>query len=323
MSARPLLSVCICTHARPASLARALADLAAAAPPVAAAWEVVVVDSASPGGSTRQVVAAAPRHLPLRYVREDEPGHSRARNRAIDEAAGDLLVWTDDDVSVAPGWLRAYEAAWCGEPDLAVLGGPIRPRFEGATPTWIEAVRLTVPTSFAWLEPEGTTVLGRGETGACLPFGANMAVRGDLQRAHRYDVALGRHPGRHLLGGEETAVLGAILDQGARGRWVPEARVEHRIDRTRQTMRYQARYWFGVGFVQGRTRGASDGPAAADWRRHLVRMRRRQGRRWWWRDRWRRGAAGLAAWRDRHLVLGQLAGYAEGCRPAREGGNAS
>ena len=44
--------------------------------------------------------------LPLIIVNESRPGKSRALNKALSQANGDLLVFTDDDVVVDPEWLK-------------------------------------------------------------------------------------------------------------------------------------------------------------------------------------------------------------------------
>src|SRR4029453_9793931 len=114
---------------RAASLARTLDSLAEAEPP-RASWEVVVVDNGSED-DTQQVIARSRPGLPLRGVLEPRPGVSHARNRGVAAAAGEYLIWTDDDVTVCRDWLRSYESAFEANPQAAFFGGPIRPRFAG------------------------------------------------------------------------------------------------------------------------------------------------------------------------------------------------
>ena len=61
---------------------------------------------------TDAVIKAFADRLPIRREFEPERGLSHARNRAVDAAKGDYIVWTDDDVVVAPGWLAAYIEAF-------------------------------------------------------------------------------------------------------------------------------------------------------------------------------------------------------------------
>ena len=63
-------------------------------------YEVIVVDNRPAG--------APPVDLPgVRVVRETRPGISAARNRGLEEAGGEIVAFTDDDVEVDRSWLRA------------------------------------------------------------------------------------------------------------------------------------------------------------------------------------------------------------------------
>ena len=69
------------------------------------------------------------RRLPARTQGfESRPGLSHARNRAIAEATGDYILWTDDDVTVCRDWLVAYADAFRKWPDAVGFGGPSGPR---------------------------------------------------------------------------------------------------------------------------------------------------------------------------------------------------
>ncbi|MGE0191514.1 MAG: glycosyltransferase family 2 protein [Planctomycetota bacterium] len=273
------LSVLICTARRPDSLLRTLTSMAAAHAP-RGAWEVVVVDNAPARGEVRAIVDGFRDRLPVRAAREPVPGLSHARNRAVAEAYGRLLVFADDDVTVAPGWLRVYERALAELPHVAVFGGPIVPVFERASPRWVEAIRRYAPTSHAWLEPEGPVrIAPLGEDGI-QPFGANFALRADVLSAAPFDPAWGRQPGRPFLGYEEVLLVDALLRAGAEGRWLPDARVDHHMPRGRCTRRYLRDYWYDVGWAEGvlTAEGRSVG-AHAD-AHELARSLRRRQRRW-------------------------------------------
>ena len=97
-------------------------------------FEIVVVDN-DPLGSARPLVeemaAAAP--VPIRYVAERRPGISRARNTAVANAAGQFVVWLDDDEEATPGWLAALYSTmrrYGGD----VVKGPVYPRLETPNP---------------------------------------------------------------------------------------------------------------------------------------------------------------------------------------------
>jgi glycosyltransferase involved in cell wall biosynthesis len=115
-----MLSVCICTYNRSQSLARTLDSLSIPTGD-AACTEVLIVDNNSTDG-TAQVAESFRIKLPIRRHMETRQGASHARNRAVAEFCGDLLLFTDDDVRLEAGWLAAYlEASRAGSPMRTTL----------------------------------------------------------------------------------------------------------------------------------------------------------------------------------------------------------
>jgi glycosyltransferase involved in cell wall biosynthesis len=98
----PFVTIIVCTRDRAESLARALRSILAVE---YANFEVVLVDNAPTTDDTRSVINEFndPR---ARYVLEPVAGLSRARNRGLSEARGEIIAFTDDDVEVDSYWLR-------------------------------------------------------------------------------------------------------------------------------------------------------------------------------------------------------------------------
>lgn len=234
------VSVVICTWNRASLLRGALASLVDAGVPEGTDREVVVVDNASTD-STAVVVEEFRGELGVRRVEEPAPGLSHARNRAVSEVEGEYILWLDDDVLVDPGWLEAYVEAFERWPAAAFFGGPIRPRYEGTPPAWLEQAADRVAHAYAGrdLAPDQAPL---GPSVDRLPYGANFAVRAIEQRRHPYPVELGRLRDTPRPGGEEIAVMSGILAAGGTGRWVPDAGVDHRIEADRQTTAYLRSY---------------------------------------------------------------------------------
>jgi hypothetical protein len=180
-------------------------------------------------------------------------------------ASGDLIVWTDDDVLVPPGGLRAYEAAAIAHPAASFFGGPITPLFEGDPPAWLLPALPVIGSAFARQVVEDDGAPARPDR---LPYGANFAVRMAVQRRHAYDPALGQAPVGWLRNGEETAVLSAIIAEGGSGVWVKDAGLEHVIGPERQTLDYVARYYEGFGRVTARP--ATPLARLAAWGDHFI-----------------------------------------------------
>lgn len=100
-------------------------------------WEVLVVDNNSTD-ETRQVVHdfGLKHRGRFRYLFEPRQGLSHARNTGIREAQGDVLVFTDDDVTVAPNWLQNLTAPLLNG-ERAGPGGCTWPEPTFVPPQWL------------------------------------------------------------------------------------------------------------------------------------------------------------------------------------------
>jgi glycosyltransferase involved in cell wall biosynthesis len=172
------LSVAICTYNRARSLERALASIERSDTARNFAREVLVVDNNS-SDDTRDCVASFQHRLPVHYHCETKQGLSHARNRAIREFAGDLLLFTDDDVEVGKEWLAAYYAAMADYPSAEYFGGRIIPRYEESRPGWLKDETLTLISGLIGLYDLGNESK-LYSAGDMHPFGANFALKRSL-----------------------------------------------------------------------------------------------------------------------------------------------
>jgi glycosyltransferase involved in cell wall biosynthesis len=210
-------------------------------------WELVVVNN-NCTDETEDVLRKYAASLPLKSTFEPNQGISHARNRAVDAARGKLILWIDDDVLVDPGWMEAYVGAASQWESAAVFGGPIEVAFEVGPPEWLREGWDVFRGAYAARDFGADPVaLGR----RTIPFGANFAVRADVQQRYRFDVSLGRLK-NEMLGGEDTGLLRRILRDGHEGRWVPEARVRHVIPPIRVSEEYLRRFFYGQGQISAR-----------------------------------------------------------------------
>ena len=118
----PLVTVAVCTRDRTAQLAGCLDSLGRLDYP---ALDVLVVDNAPSDPATARLVGE--RYPQVRYVCEPRPGLNWARNRAIAEARGEIIAYTDDDVVVDPGWVRALAHVFAQHPEVMAVTGLVVP----------------------------------------------------------------------------------------------------------------------------------------------------------------------------------------------------
>jgi GT2 family glycosyltransferase len=186
------------------------------------AWELLVVDNGSVD-RTADVLAAYRDRLPITTLFESIAGKTRALNRALGVARGDLLVFTDDDVKVSDHWLREIRRSAAAYPQAAVFGGPIVPRFSEAVPDWLR-LHPFAALAFTRFEPE----LREGPLPPpLLPFGPNFAVRSAVLNGMRFREDLG--PAEDGLVNDETEFCKRLRRQREIFIFVPQAVVEHYI----------------------------------------------------------------------------------------------
>ena len=249
------ITIAIPTHNRAATLGQTLASLQALAIPAGARVECVVIDNAS-ADATAQVVrsAASALRFPIRRVLEERVGSSFARNRAVDEARGELLCFIDDDVIVEPDWLvelaRVVEAR-----RLDVACGMVLPRFLAPCPSWLGPrllVKLAVhdADTIARMTPAEREHLHNY-------FSANVAFRRqtfELFGRFREDLGV---VGGNPISGEDTELFARIMARGGSVGFAERARVHHLIGPERLNRAYlrHKSFAFGVGsaFEGGRT----------------------------------------------------------------------
>jgi glycosyltransferase involved in cell wall biosynthesis len=231
------LTAVVCTHRRPAALARALDSLARQSLDPTA-FEVLVVNNDPADTATAAVVDDARRTRfggrpeRLRLVACPFPGLSFARNAGIACARGAIVSFLDDDAEAAPEWLARVRAAFAAHPAAGVVGGRVTlalpaPRPQWAKPGW----------GRYWSECATQTdapVIARHWWQ--YPFGANWSARRTvLLEIGGFRTRFGRRGG-DAAGGEEIAASALVERLGHAVVVDPSAEVVHRPDPARFTL---------------------------------------------------------------------------------------
>lgn len=232
-----------------------------------APFEVLVVDTASTDGTGEAAGELRCEFPALRYLRTAEPGLHTGRHAGAREAAGGILVFVDDDVIAADGWLEAVREAF-EDPGVGLVGGPVLPQWEAEPPWWIELFRDPLPGGWS-IGFLSLIDLGRAprDIPPELVYGCNFSVRRDLLGG-----CGGFHPDslpREMIarrGDGESALALAIGRAGYRARYAPGACVRHRVGAgrlTREYFRWRA-YCQGISnsYTEVRRRHGLEPPAA-------------------------------------------------------------
>ena len=207
--------------------------------------EVVVIDNSSTDHTASVVTDAQSKaSIPIRYVVEARQGASHSRNRGIEEAHFEHLIYLDDDMTVMPDWLEAYrEAQEYLQLDCVV--GPVEPEFEEPPEPWIPrsvVTLVTAPYSRRGDEP----ILLPTELAHQIP-GCNFGVlRRAACEAGGFDVRIGPSAGNQIRG-EDFDFGRKLVLLGKRVGYVPRCRIRHFIGRSKTTKEGLRLRWLGDG----------------------------------------------------------------------------
>src|SRR5712664_254520 len=135
---KPHISVCICTYKRPQFLKRLLQGLAKQDTGGLFTYSTVVADndhalSAEP--VVREFTATS--DIRVTYCVEPRQNIALARNKAVENAEGDLVAFIDDDEFPATDWLLHLFNARLNYGVDGVLG-PVKPYYECPPPDWVK-----------------------------------------------------------------------------------------------------------------------------------------------------------------------------------------
>lgn len=209
----PAVSVIVVSNGRAADLPLCLLGVSQLDYP---AFEVVLVADADGIEAARTL----PFFDDLKFRRFDEANISAARNLGIAEAAGEIIMFIDDDAVPEPTWLR-YLVAGFSEPEVAAAGGFVIGR-NGISFQWkARSVDYTGVATPLDVDEENPTVLTPKDGRAIKTEGTNMALRREvIADMGGFDPAF-----RFYL--DETDVNYRLMKAGHQTAITPLAQVHH------------------------------------------------------------------------------------------------
>lgn len=213
-------------------------------------WELLLLDNAGGDPATREVAAAFATRLPIQLVLESRRGVNHARNRAVERARGELVVFTDDDVTPAPDWLRQLREGAARWPAAHAFGGRVLPSWPASRPVPDDHPFFAHAYAIAdWNVPEGPYSAHR-------VFGPNMAYRASLFRdGWRFDPRIGPDGTDRYMTGSETSFNLALEHAGFVPIYLPGALVHHRVRPEQLSVTWLYRRSFRLGRWEAHLRG--------------------------------------------------------------------
>jgi cellulose synthase/poly-beta-1,6-N-acetylglucosamine synthase-like glycosyltransferase len=116
MADKTLISVCIFTYNAACFVGKTIESILDQS---FDSYELIIVDDGSTDNSSEIIKGYD--NSKLRYVRKEHSGRPKSRNRCIEEAQGEYILWLGADDILMPGCLKGYAAAINDFPDTDIF----------------------------------------------------------------------------------------------------------------------------------------------------------------------------------------------------------
>jgi hypothetical protein len=211
-------------------------------------WELVVVDNRSDGPVAERIDLSW--CLTAHIVREEKLGLTHARLRGIREAAGELLVFVDDDNVLDPDFLETALHTAEENPFLGSWSGQCRPGFEAPPPEWTRrywgnlCIREFAQDVWSNLPRLPDT----------MPCGGGLCVRRNVALRYLHLHESGKRTlqfdrtGKSLMSGGDNDLAACACDLGLGVGLIASLKLTHLIPPERLTVDYLARLAEGIHY---------------------------------------------------------------------------
>ncbi len=226
------IAAVVCTYNRYDYLVKAIHSLLAQSLPQNN-YEILIIDNTpdaknAPG---RQLSKEFSGLKNLKYIFEETPGLSNARNVAMVNTEAKYISYLDDDAIASGNWLEAIIEAFELTDEVGVVGGKILPIWESKRPLWLADSMLGHVSVVDWGGSLRVAEEDEWFAGANISF-----LRSLLLACDGFSTSLGRvGTGNCLMSNEETQILQYIKGQGHKAVYAPKALVDHMVEKKRIT----------------------------------------------------------------------------------------
>lgn len=213
-------------------------------------FEIIIVDQDPAQILKTRLIECFANDPRLIYLFVAQRGASIARNRGIQHAKGEIMVFVDDDLEVVPGCLKAYITSFTMiEPPPGMVGGQVKPCWLSEKPVWFPAEREYL-LGLYYDQGNELKPMREGD----LPITANCAVhRKVIDQVGLLDERIGFSYARKnsMVGGEDSLWAIKIKQANYAVYYQPLAIAWHKIPRSKLTKKYffKRNFWEGVTTV--------------------------------------------------------------------------
>lgn len=206
-------------------------------------FEVIIINNNSPD-NTDEIMKNYLQNssLPIHYIIEYNQGISYARNRGVNEAKGEIIVFLDDDETVEPDFLQNVKTFFRSTPDAGITAGPVVPVFETTKPEWLSK----------YIERAITGEYNKGNKITKLPpkdypgTGHACFRKALFDKYGSFNTDLGRK-GSSLMGAEDKDFFLRLMEGNEACYYLPGAKIYHHIPAEKLTESFFDRLTYAMG----------------------------------------------------------------------------
>jgi hypothetical protein len=206
-------------------------------------YELIVVDNRSTDDTATVVESCIERgDGRLRYIYEPNQRLSNARNAGLRAVRGDLVAFTDDDVRVSEGWVRAIVRAFDEHQEVDCVGGRTLPVWPSPPPPWLTPLHWVGPLALQDYGEHPVVIDARRPLSLA---GANLALRTSVfDRIGLFSPDFPRS--------EDTELLLRFWLTGGRALYVPDMLIHAAVQPERLTKTYHRQWHTNIGRCNAR-----------------------------------------------------------------------
>lgn len=236
-------SVVICTYNRDKYLSNTLISIAQQTY-TKDDYEIVLVNNNSTD-TTEEVCNNFSKEYPsvsFRYFIETNQGISYARNRGIDEAKGEYIVFIDDDETIDNMYLNKLSNNLKEYPQAELIGTPVTPIYETEEPKWLSYFTMRLITGYYNKGNEVKTLKAKDYPGT-----GHAIIKKELfNKFGNFNTDLGRK-GSSLMGAEDKDMFLRLIENNVPCYYFPDIPIYHHIPQSKLTDDFFHNLTYSIG----------------------------------------------------------------------------
>lgn len=248
-------SVILCTYNRDKYISAALESIAKQ-DFSCQNYELIMVDNNSTDNTEnvcKDFINKYP-HIDSIYYKELNQGISYARNKGIELAKGEYIVFIDDDETIDTFYLSKLDEYLTDLPQALLAGTPVFPVYETEKPKWLSHFTMRLITGYYYKGNKVKLLKAKDYPGT-----GHAIIRKELfDRFGNFSTELGRK-GTSLLGAEDKDMFLRLIDNNIDCYYFPGIPIYHHIPDSKLTDSFFRRLTYSVGQSERiRTKNISD-----------------------------------------------------------------